>query len=363
MNELPLRAELVGAEPYGAPVADVPVRLNVNENPYPPPPGSVAAMAKAAAAALGDVNRYPDREAQALRTALAGYVGVDPNQVWPANGSNEVMHQILGAFGGPGHTMASFTPTYSMYPVYARDTNTDYVTCPRQDDATIDLGAALPFLARHRPEVVCLASPNNPTGTLLPLAQIAALHAAIQPFGVLVVDEAYLEFAPDAPSAVSLLDEAPRLIVTRTLSKAWGLAGLRLGYANAAPEIVDALRIVRLPYHLSAVTQAVAVAAVQHADELLAPVCEVVTEREKLLGWLGDRQIPCLPSAANFVLIGPLADAEAVFRHMWDEGVLVRRSGPDHLRLSIGTLDENRALRRAVANAVTATSATWEGRT
>lgn len=349
MTDLPLRDDLVGEEPYGAPAYPVPVRLNVNENPYPPPAAVVADMTEAVARAVAGANRYPDREALELREALAAYVGVEPEQVWAANGSNEIMHQLLGAFGGPGRTLVSFTPTYSMYPVYARDTNTAYATGLRGPGHSIDLVAADDLIQRTRPTVVVVASPNNPTGGLLPEAELVALHQLVAPHGLLVIDEAYIEFATGSASAVALLDRLPRLVVLRTMSKAWGLAGLRLGYAVAEPRIIDALRLVRLPYHLSGVTQAAALAALRHRDVLLAPVAEVVSERRLLAEWLAARGIPAADSEANFVLIGPLDDSEGVFAGLRDRGVLVRESaGPGYLRVSIGTPQENMALREAL---------------
>ena len=349
MTDLPLRADLVGQEPYGAPTDPVPVRLNVNENPYEPPARVLADMAEAIRTALAGANRYPDREALALRAALADYVAVTPDQVWPANGSNEVMHQLLGAFGGPGRVLASFAPTYSMYPVYARDTNTAYVTAPRRPDHSIDPQVARDFVTRHQPTVLVVASPNNPTGGLLSHEEIEFLHGLVAPHGLLVVDEAYVEFATGNPSAVPLLSVLPRLVVLRTMSKAWGMAGLRLGYAVTSAEIVAALRVVRLPYHLSAVTQAAATAALQHRDVLLAPVAEVVAERESLAAWLTDHGVPAAPTQANFVLIGPLPDSGGTFEALRRRGVLVRESGgPGYLRVSIGTPQENKAFREAL---------------
>ncbi|MEI2717180.1 MAG: histidinol-phosphate transaminase [Candidatus Nanopelagicales bacterium] len=349
MTELPLRADLVGERPYGAPTDDVPVRLNVNENPYPPPPPVVADLTAAVAAELVRLNRYPDREAAQLRDALAAYVGVASDQVWPANGSNEVMHQILGAFGGPGRTLVSFTPTYSMYPVYARDTNTAYATAPRAADHSIEPDIAAELIAGCAANVVVVASPNNPTGGLLDLDEVRYLHSLIASSGVLVVDEAYIEFEPGARSAVELLPQCPRLIVLRTLSKAWGMAGLRLGYAVTSPAIVDALRVVRLPYHLSALTQAAGVAALGHASTLLAPVADLVSERRLLQQWLADHGIPAADSSANFILIGPVRDSRRLFSDLRGRGVLVRETGgPGHLRVSIGTAEENEALRAAL---------------
>ncbi len=255
LDDLPLREELRGEQPYGAPQLDVPVRLNVNENPYPPGPQVIADIAAAVAEAAATLNRYPDRDAPALRADLASYLNADgaeglrAENVWAANGSNEVMLHVLQAFAGPGRTVLSFAPTYSMYPEYARDTHSRWVVGRRAEDFTIDLPVALAAIEEHQPSVVLLASPNNPTGTALPLSDIEALLDAAP--GMVIVDEAYAEFRRSGtPSALSLLPRRPRLAVTRTMSKAFALAGGRLGYLAAAPAVVDALRIVRLPYHL-----------------------------------------------------------------------------------------------------------------
>ena len=350
LAELPLRPELVGERPYGAPQLDVPVRLNVNENPYPPSEPVVAEIAAAAAAAARTLNRYPDRDALALRADLAGYLGhgLSPEQVWAANGSNEVMLHVLQAFAGPGRTVLSFAPTYSMYPEYARDTHSRFVTFPRADDFTLDLGAALAAVEQVRPAVVLLASPNNPTGTVLGPDVVAALAAAAP--GVVVVDEAYHEFArPDTPSALELLPRYPRLAVSRTLSKAFAFAGGRLGYLAAAPAFVDALRIVRLPYHLSALTQAVARVALAHAPEMLAAVDRLRAARDDLADWLGRRGFEVAESDANFVLFGRFADAHAVWQRLLDRGVLIREVGPPGwLRVSAGTPAEMAAFKRAL---------------
>ncbi|CAA9335482.1 MAG: Histidinol-phosphate aminotransferase, partial [uncultured Friedmanniella sp.] len=281
LAELPVRPELVGEEPYGAPQLDVPVRLNVNENPYPPGPAVVAEIAAAVADAAGSVNRYPDRDALGLRGDLARYLGhgLGAEQVWAANGSNEVMTHVLQAFGGPGRTALSFAPTYSMYPEYARNTHTRWVTAPRTADFRVDAAAAVAAVAEHAPDVVLVTSPNNPTGTAVDLATVRAICDAAP--GVVVVDEAYVEFArTGTPSALELLPAYPRLAVSRTMSKAFAFAGGRLGYLAAAPAFVDALRVVRLPYHLSALTQAVARVALAHAPEMLAAVDQLRVARD-----------------------------------------------------------------------------------
>ena len=348
--ELPLREELRGIAPYGAPQLDVPVALNVNENPYPPSDAVVADVAAAAGEATRTLNRYPDREFTSLREALAGYLGhgVTPAQVWAANGSNEVMLQILQAFGGPGRVAVSFAPTYSMYPEYARDAMTGWVVGHREKDFSLDLGHALAVVAEHRPSVVLLPSPNNPTGTALPLDTVAALCAAAP--GVVVIDEAYGEFRREGtPSALELLADTPNLVVSRTMSKAFALAGARLGYLAASPEICDALRLVRLPYHLSAVTQAVAEVALRHADELLARVADLRSERDTTVTWLRGLGLDVADSDANYVLFGTFADRHAVWQRLLDRGVLIRETGPDGwLRVSIGTPDEMAAFKAAL---------------
>ena len=359
---LPVRPELVGQLPYGAPQLDVAHRLNVNENPYPPSAALVADIAAAVAVVARGLNRYPDRDATALRADLAQHIRRDvpggpeltAANLWAANGSNEVMVQLLQAFGGPGRSALSFAPTYSMYPDYCRDTFTDYRTLPRRDDFTIDVADACAAIDAHQPDVILLASPNNPTGTAVPLADVATLCAAST--GMVVVDEAYAEFRrPGTPSAVELLSEQPRLVVTRTMSKAFALAGLRLGYLVASPEVVAAVQLVRLPYHLSAVTQEVARTALRHAPELLGTVAALRDERDALVTWLRARPgVVAAESDANFVLFGRFADRDAVFRRLLDHGVLVRAVGPDGwLRVSAGTPSEMAAFRTALLASIT----------
>jgi len=354
LADLPLRADLRGAEPYGAPQVDVPVRLNVNENPYPPPDALVADVAAAVADAARGMNRYPDREAEELRRDLGAYLGrregrpLPPERVWAANGSNEVMLQLLQAFGGPGRRALGFAPTYSMYPEYCRDTFTAWVTADRAADFTLPVESAVAAVRQHAPTVVLLASPNNPTGTALPLDVVDAVCAASA--GVVVVDEAYGEFRrPGTPSALELLDTHPRLVVTRTMSKAFAMAGARVGYAAASVDVVDALRVVRLPYHLSVVTQAVARTALRHADALLAQVERIRAERDALVAWLRERGFAVADTDANFALFGPFADRRVVWQGLLDRGVLVREVGPDdRLRVSVGTPEENAAFRTAL---------------
>lgn len=352
----PLREELRGVAPYGAPQLDVPVCLNVNENPYAPSAAVIEDITRAVTAAAATLNRYPDREFTELRTALAGYLStergsmVTPEQVWAANGSNEVMLQILQAFGGPGRTAVSFAPTYSMYPEYARDAMTVWVAGRRHDDFSFDLDEARHLVDEHQPSVILVPSPNNPTGTALPHEVIGEL-CALAP-GIVVIDEAYAEFRRSGtPSALELLPAHRNLIVTRTMSKAFALAGARLGYLAAAPELCEALRVVRLPYHLSAVTQAVATAALRHADELLSRVDQLRAERDRTVEWLTAQGFEVAPSDANFVLFGRVGDREALWQGLLDRGVLIRVTGPQGwLRVSIGTAAEMTAFKDALCD-------------
>lgn len=354
----PIREELAGIEPYGAPQLDVPVQLNVNENPYGPSAACIADIASAVAEAAATLNRYPDREFTELRTALAAYLsrdtpaGIALEQVWAANGSNEVMLQLLQAFGGPGRTAISFAPTYSMYPEYARDTMTEWLAGRREDDFSLDLEKARGLVEEVRPSVVLLPSPNNPTGTALPPEAVDVLCRAVGDAGILVVDEAYGEFRrTGVPSALELLPTHRNLVVTRTMSKAFAGAGLRLGYLAAAPEICDAIRVVRLPYHLSAVTQAAALAALRHAPELLGKVDQLRAERDRLVGWLREQGYDVAESDANFVLFGTFADRHAVWQGLLDRGVLIRETGPDGwLRVSVGTSEEMESFRDALTS-------------
>lgn len=363
---LPLRPGLEGLSPYGAPQLDVPVLLNVNENPYPPSEAVVRDIADAVAKAATTLNRYPDRDFDSLRAELAEYLRVESgvelaaDQVWAANGSNEVMLHLLQAFGGTGRTVLSFAPTYSMYPEYARDTQTSWVAGRREDDFTIDVEHARAQIAEHRPAVILLASPNNPTGTALPLSTIEAICDAARTSGpavdgaptasVVVVDEAYGEFRrTGTPSALTLLAGNPHLAVSRTMSKAFGMAGLRLGYLAAARELIDPLRVVRLPYHLSAVTQAAALAALAHRAELMSQVASLRAERDELVAWLRGHGLHVADSDANFVLFGLFDDRRRVWEGLLGHGVLIREVGPPGwLRVSVGTPEETAAFKAAL---------------
>jgi histidinol-phosphate aminotransferase len=330
---LPLRDDLRGRAPYGAPQLDVPVRLNTNENPYPPSPALVADLRDAVSDAARGLNRYPDREALALRADLAAYLGHDVEGTWAANGSNEVLQQLLMAFGGAGRTALGFEPSYSMHRLISEATGTRWVSAPRARDFTLSAADAVAAVTEHRPDVVFLCSPNNPTGNSVPADVVTAVYDATP--GMVVVDEAYAEFSHQ-PSLISLLPGRERLVVTRTMSKAFAMAGGRVGYVAADHTVVDALRLVRLPYHLSALTQAAARVALAHAAETLATVDQVRKDRDRLLTLLPDP----VPSDANFVLFAA-PDEQQVWQALLDRGVLVRDVGiAGRLRVTVGTTEE-----------------------
>jgi histidinol-phosphate aminotransferase len=343
--DLPLRDDLRGRSPYGAPQLDVAVRLNTNENSYPVPDAVVDAIAKAVQAELRDLNRYPDRDAVALRTDLADYLGhgLTVANVWAANGSNEVQQQLLQAFAGPGRTALGFGPSYSMHPLLAAGTGTRWIGALRDPDFGLTPMSAVAQLRKHDPDLVFLCSPNNPTGTVLDPAVVDAVLAEGK--GMVVVDEAYAEFArPGTPTALALLPGHPRLVVTRTMSKAFGFAGGRLGYLAADPAVVDAVQLVRLPYHLSALTQAAARAALAQRDALLGTVDAIKQQRDRIVSVLRARGIRVADSDANFVLFEVGDDQRIAWQRLLDAGVLVRDVGlTGWLRVTAGTPSETDA--------------------
>ena len=347
---LPIREDLAGQTPYGAPQIDVQVRLNNNENPYPPSPALAQAITQAVAGVAGTLNRYPDRDAVALRTDLATYLahGLGADQVWVANGSNEIIQQLFQAFGGPGRTALGFEPSYSMHPLIALATGTRWVSGARDADFGLDPDHALAVIRAHQPGLVFLTSPNNPTGAALAPEVIEAVCAAAP--GLVIVDEAYAEFARDTQAtALTLLPRCRRLVVTRTMSKAFALAGARIGYLAADPAVPQALLLVRLPYHLSAVTQAVARAALALAHEPLATVAALREQRDELVAWLRGRGLRVADSDANFVLFGEFSDRHMIWQALLDRGVLIRETGPaGWLRVTAGTSAEMAAFRDAL---------------
>lgn len=353
-----LREDLRGRSPYGAPQLDVPVALNTNENSYPVPPQVVKSIAESMARAAPGLNRYPDREFSALRNALAQYltrsteVPLSAGQMWAGNGSNEVLLHLVQAFGGPNRSALGFTPAYSMHPIITRTTGTRWIdglrgSRPHDVPATAEHDAAefdlfvdhtVEQAREHDPSLIFLCSPNNPTGTALALDVIAAVYDAA-PRAIVVVDEAYAEFArPGTPSATTLLHGRPRLVVTRTLSKAFALAGGRLGYLAADPELVDLLRLVRMPYHLSSMTQALATTVLEYSDLMLGRVEDIKHQRDRIVAELPPLGYRPVPSDANFVLFGGIEQRHDLWQMLLDEGVLIRDVGlPGYLRVTAGT--------------------------
>jgi histidinol-phosphate aminotransferase len=354
LDDLPLRDDLRGKSPYGAPQLAVPVRLNTNENPHPPSKALVDDVVRSVADAAADLHRYPDRDAVALRTDLAEYlsaqtgVALGVENLWAANGSNEILQQLLQAFGGPGRTAIGFVPSYSMHPIISDGTRTEWLQAARADDFSLDVEAAVAAITDRQPDVVFVASPNNPSGQSVSLPDLRRLLDVVP--GILIVDEAYGEFSSE-PSAVALVGEYPtKLIVSRTMSKAFAFAGGRLGYLIATPAVIDAMLLVRLPYHLSSVTQAAARAALRHADDTLGSVAALIAERERVGAALTRLGLRVIPSDANFVLFGEFADAPATWQRYLDAGVLIRDVGiPGYLRVTTGLVEENDAFLRASA--------------
>ncbi|CAB4932175.1 unannotated protein [freshwater metagenome] len=364
-----LRPHLAGEEPYGAPQLPAAVRLNTNENSFELPELVVAAIGDALTEHAAGLNRYPDREFAALRHDLANYlsrvtnVPLSPAQIWAGNGSNEILTHIVQAFGGPRGALG-FTPTYAMYPKYCLVNGTPWLdgfrglTSDTGGPYDLDPDDAARQVRSHDPAIVFIASPNNPSGTAVSLDVVEAVYDAA-PDAIIVVDEAYGEFAREGTtSAVTLLEGRPRLVVSRTMSKAFSLAGGRVGYLAADPEVIAGLRLVRLPYHLSTQTQLVARAALRHADAMLVEVDTLRAQRDRIVNEVNAMGLRAVPSDANFVLFGGLADEQAVWQGLLDHGVLVRDVGlSGHLRVTAGTPQETSAfldaLRRVTSNART----------
>ena len=353
LSDLPLRESLRGRKPYGAPQLEVAVALNVNENTHPIPAEVIQDILERISKTLGTLNRYPDREFSKLRQALAGYLGhgLSMDQIWAANGSNEVIQQVFQAFGGPGRSALGFAPTYSMYQLIAQGNDTKYFDGPRGPRYELSAELAVETVSKLRPDLTLLCSPNNPTGTPLDLKVIEAVYENTE--GIVLVDEAYAEFAnPQTPSAITLLAGRPRLLVSRTMSKAFAFAGARLGYLAADAAAIDALRLVRLPYHLSALTQAAAEAALAHAETMLSAVDEIRVQRDRIIAELRNLGLDPFESDANFVLFGGV-ESERVWQALLNDGVLVRNVGiPGTLRVTAGTSVETDAFLKSLRAAL-----------
>lgn len=346
LDDLPLRESLRGKSAYGAPQLTVPVQLNTNENPHPPTRALVDDVAESVRIAAGQLHRYPDRDAVDLRAKLAEYLTgqtgfkVDVGNVWAANGSNEILQQVLQAFGGPGRSSLGFVPSYSMHPIISSGTQTEWIDAQRRDDFSLDIDHAVAAIGERAPDVVFVTSPNNPTGHSISTDDLRRILDAAP--GIVVLDEAYAEFSA-LPSGIGLIGEYPaKLVVSRTMSKAFAFAGGRLGYLVAAPAVVEAMLLVRLPYHLSVVTQAAALAALRHASDTLGSVAQLSAERDRVIAGLTALGFDVIPSDANFVLFGRFSDATATWKRYLDHGVLIRDVGiSGYLRTTIGLDSEN----------------------
>ncbi len=345
-TRVPVRDDLADLEPYGAPQLDVDVRLNTNETAEPPPGGYLEEVARRMQAL--ELNRYPDRPHRRLRERLGERFGLPPGRVWAANGSNEVLAQLLQAYGGPGRSVLSFVPGYSMYPILSRVSMTERLAVDLDDDLELTPQVAAGAVAAHDPDLILFASPNNPTGIPVGADAVRALHDGSR--ALVVVDEAYVEFG--GPSAVGLLDELDRLVVARTFSKAFRLAGLRLGYLLGPSWVVDDVRRVRLPYHLDAITQVAGEVALEQEAEFLEHRRRVAAERDRVAERLADLDgVTVWPSAANFLLFR--TDRDDLFERLLDRGVLVRDFSDAPrldgcLRVTIGTPRENDAFLAAL---------------
>jgi histidinol-phosphate aminotransferase len=345
-----VRDDLADLVPYGAPQLDVPVRLNTNETSYAVPAHVLDDLA--AAVRELDLHRYPDREAVALRSALARLAGHPVDGVWAANGSNEIIQQLLQAYGGPGRSCLVVEPTYAMHSLIARATGTTVITAVHPRDQALGAGRAARLVAEAGADVTFWCSPNNPTGEATSPEVLEAVCQAAP--GLVVLDEAYGEFG--SSDAAGLLGRHPNLAVTRTFSKAFRLAGLRLGYLLTDPAIVDGIRLVRLPYHLSALSQAVAVRALAHAGELTAHVQATAAERDRVAAALATLPgIQVLPSQANFLAFAVPGQPRGLWRALLDRGVLIRDISAyptldRYLRVTVGTPDENDTFLAALAD-------------
>jgi len=352
---LPLRDPLKPMSPYGAPQVAASAQLNTNENPFAPSAALVAAIAKRVAEVSATLNRYPDRDAIALRAGLAKYittqtgVAFEPSNLWAANGSNEIIQSIFLAFGR--ESALGFTPSYSMHPLIAKVTSVDWLDGKRREDHSLDIAVAVQQVLSSKPTLTFITTPNNPTGSVVKISEISELAKAVASVGgLLVVDEAYAEFSSET-SAVTLIAQYPNVIVIRTMSKAFAFAGARLGYLIADPAVIQALQLVRLPYHLSAITQAVAEVALSFSDELLAGVDTLIAQRGVVQAGLTKLGLTITPSAANFLLFGGFNQpADQIWQKLLDRGILIRDVGLlGQLRVTIGTAAENQAFLSALS--------------
>jgi histidinol-phosphate aminotransferase len=349
---LPLSERLQPLSPYGAPQLPADAVLNTNESPFPLSAQLTRAIAERIEKVATHLNRYPDRDAVKLRSELASFINeqsaahLSLDNIWAANGSNEVIQSLFLAFGDKG--ALGFTPSYSMHPLIARVTNTSWVDGRRREDFSLDVELAKSDIAKAKPALTFITTPNNPTGSTVTIEEIEELAKVVP--GLLVVDEAYAEFSDEA-SAVTLIEKYPHIVVIRTMSKAFSFAGVRLGYLVADKSVIDALFLVRLPYHLSAITQAAAEVALEFKDELLGNVATLIGNREWVKAQLEGLGLTVVPSKSNFLLFSGFdIPAPTLWKSLLDAGVLIRDVGlSGYLRVTIGTEAENRLFIDAIA--------------
>ncbi|CAN2196118.1 HisC Histidinol-phosphate/aromatic aminotransferase and cobyric acid decarboxylase [Candidatus Nanopelagicaceae bacterium] len=341
---LPLSERLRPLSPYGAPQLPAEAVLNTNENPFPLSQGLATAIAARVESVARNLNRYPDRDATTLRKGLAEFInsqsGIAATQenIWAANGSNEIIQSLFLAFGDKG--AIGFTPSYSMHPLIARVTNTHWSDGRRREDFSLDISLAREDIAKSGAALTFITTPNNPTGSSVTISEIEELAKSVA--GLLVVDEAYAEFS-DEVSAVTLIQNYPNVVVIRTMSKAFSFAGVRLGYLVADASVINALFLVRLPYHLSALTQAAAEVALEYRGELLGNVATLIHHREWVKDQLEGLGLRVIPSKANFLLFSGFdIPAPTLWKSLLDAGVLIRDVGlSGYLRVTIGSEAEN----------------------
>jgi len=341
---LPLRQNLRELSPYGAPQLPADAVMNTNENPYAPSPELAEAIATRVAEVALTLNRYPDRDAVVLRTKLADFINrlsgtsFDSTNIWAANGSNEIIQSLFMAFGGG--TALGFTPSYSMHPLIAKVTQVQWLNGNRREDFSLDIDSAISQIQREKPALTFITTPNNPTGSSVTIEEIEKIAKATS--GLLIIDEAYAEFS-DEISAATLVKKYPHVVVIRTMSKAFAFAGVRLGYLVADPAVIDAMFLVRLPYHLSALTQAAAEVALDFKDELLGTVAQLRADRDRVAVQLTELGLTVIPSASNFLLFSGFNMPSAqLWQAMLDKGVLIRDVGLlGYLRVTIGNEAEN----------------------
>lgn len=350
MTDLPIRPDLVGRTPYGAPQIDVPIKLNTNENPFEHAESFVKSVTGQIEAVLKQVNRYPDRDAVELRIRLAEYLSnatktsIEMNQIWAANGSNEILMQLFQLFGGPERTAIGFEPSYSMHHIISELTNTKWISLNRDENYEIEESSWAKEIANA--DLVLICTPNNPTGNVTELDVVKRIHDKTN--GIVIVDEAYAEFS-ERPSATTLIQSCPRLAVVRTMSKAFGFAGVRLGYVAASTQMITALQLVRLPYHLSSLTQQAAISALDTASDLHKQVQLIISERNRISLELQDMGLKVINSEANFILFGEFEDQTAVWDFLLKQGILVRDVGiSGWLRVTCGSPSENSAFLKAL---------------